>query len=280
MEANKILCSTGCLIGRPNGRNYHLIKPYSSGLSCDGLEFMMYEDWYSEVAELLDNLLGLNAYIPVMHCQKSVGELLSMGDAENWSEAFSRFEINCRIAQTIGAKKLVMHLWDGITSDRHFEHNLKAYGELLPIAREYDLELLIENVVCAEKNPMYRWQQLADRYPEVLFIFDTKMAEFHGQLELLYTEEFSWLWKEHRIRHLHVNDYGGGYMDWDKLKTLPIGAGHIDFRQFFDFIHKIGYRGTFTVEATAFRQDGTVDQEMLNQCFEKIRNYFLLNGQY
>ena len=29
---SKILCSTGCLIGRPNGRNYHLIRKRGKGI--------------------------------------------------------------------------------------------------------------------------------------------------------------------------------------------------------------------------------------------------------
>ena len=113
--------------------------------------------------------------------------------------------------------------------------------------------------------------QLAERYLEVQFVFDTKMAAFHGELELLYQPEYAWLWQEGHIRHYHVNDYGGGYMEWGKLKTLPIGAGHVDFEKFFAFVRGTGYQGTFTVEATAFDRMGVVDTEMLNRCFTKIR---------
>ena len=123
---SKILCSTGCLIGRPNGRNYHLIREFVKELHYDGLEFMMYSDWYPEVDALLEELLAIPVEFPVMHCQKSVGEAISLGGAENWKDAFSRFEINCQIAKKIGAGKMVMHLWDGMTSDRYFENNLRA----------------------------------------------------------------------------------------------------------------------------------------------------------
>ena len=47
----------------------------------------------------------LPVQFPVMHCQKSVGEAISLGGAENWKDAFSRFEINCKIAKKIGARK-------------------------------------------------------------------------------------------------------------------------------------------------------------------------------
>ena len=57
---SKILCSTGCLIGRPNGRNYHLIREFVKELNYDGMEFMMYSDWYPEVDALLEELLVRN----------------------------------------------------------------------------------------------------------------------------------------------------------------------------------------------------------------------------
>lgn len=39
---NQLLCSTGALIGRPNGRDYRLLGGLSKKLECDGFEFMMY----------------------------------------------------------------------------------------------------------------------------------------------------------------------------------------------------------------------------------------------
>jgi sugar phosphate isomerase/epimerase len=53
--------------------------------------------------------------------------------------------------------------------------------------------------------------------------------------------------------------------------VLPIGGGHIDFDSFFRKRGEFGYTGDFTVEATAYAKDGTVDFDMLNGCFEKIR---------
>lgn len=270
---SQILCSTGALIGRPNNRDYTLLKELAGKLECDGFEFMMYESWYDQVDRLVAALKEFSLHIPVMHCEKHIGEAISAGGRENMEEAFRRYRINCDIAEKLGAGKLVIHLWDGITSDSHFENNLEAFGELRKIAESRGIDLLVENVVCNCENPMKHWCELAERYPEVHFIFDTKMAAFHEQLELLYREEYAWLWKNGHIRHFHVNDYGGGYMEWSKLRTLPIGAGHIDFAEFFDFIRRTGYDDTFTVEATAFSSDGIVDTEMLNRCFRRIREY-------
>ena len=148
---------------------------------------------------------------------------------------------------------------------------LKEYEEAKELAEKYELDLLVENVVCNVENPMKHLVELWKKYPEIHFVFDTKMAAFHEQLDLLYEEEYAWLWKEDHIRHYHVNDYGGGYMDWSNLRTLPIGKGKIDFERFFEFIKGINYQGDFTVEATAFDSEGNVDVGMLNEQFRYIR---------
>ena len=69
-----------------------------------------------------------------------------------------------------------------------------------------------------------------------------------------------------------MNDYAGGYKEWSKLATLPMGKGNVDFEAFFAYIKRIGYDGTFTIEATAFDKDGVVEFEMLNRCVTTIRN--------
>ena len=270
---SQILCSTGSMIGRPNKRNHKLLGDLTKKLDCDGFEFMMYDSWYEKVDEIVEDLLNMQLFIPVMHCEKHIGEAISRNEAGDLKEALRRFEINCGIAKKLGAKKMVSHLWDGLTSDQHFENNLNAYGLLADIAKDYDIDLLVENVVCNKENPLKHWCELAERYPEIHFIFDTKMAAFHQQLDLLYEEEYSWLWKDGHIRHFHINDYAGGYMEWEKLKTLPIGAGHVDFEKFFSFIEKIGYADTYTIEATAFNQEGVVDTDMLNHCMADLRSY-------
>ncbi len=263
----EILCSTGALIGRPNGRDYRLLSGLSEKLLCDGFEFMMYDSWYEEWENIAAYLRESGFYIPVVHCEKHIGEAVSRGDGET---AAALFRTNCRLAEKIGAEKMVIHLWDGQYSDRTFENNRRAYPALLSVAKDYGLDLLVENVVCNCEDPMTHWCDLRECYPDVHFVFDTKMAAFHGQLELLYQKDYEFLWREGHIRHYHVNDYGGGFMEWEKLRTLPVGAGGIDFATFFDFVRRTGYDGTFTVEATAFRQDGTVDCNMLNACFREI----------
>ncbi len=268
---NMILCSTGAIIGRPNNRDFTLLTEYAKRLDCDGFEFLMFDTWYERVEEIKNFFGSFEKPIPVFHVEKTVGDLVSRNGEGDTERAIALFRINCELAKALKSKKLVLHLWSGIDSDRNMIHNMECYEVLDEIAGESGLILTIENVVCNYSDPMSHLIELARKYPRIEFTFDTKMAAFHNQIELLYREENEWLLPF--ITHLHINDYGGVYKDWKNLKTLHIGAGHIDFDSFFDMIKGFNYKGDFTVEATSFDENGAVDFDSLNKCFEKIRNY-------
>ena len=269
---HQILCSTGALIGRPNGRDYRLLKQFCPQLECDGFELILYDSWYDQVEDLAAFLRELKLNIPVMHCEKSMAEHISKGGEEELQEAHRQFESNCALAEAIGAEKMVLHLWNGLISDDHFENNLREWPWLNRTAAEHGLTLLAENVVC-HRDPMSHWVELYRHYPDIKFVFDTKMADFHAQMDLLYSPDYAWLWQENHILHYHVNDYGGTYMDWNNLKVLQLGKGHIDFDRFFRFIKKTGYTGDFTLEGTAFDQTGYVHLQDLNDQFALARSY-------
>ena len=129
--------------------------------------------------------------------------------------------------------------------------------------------LTVENIVCNGRDPMAHMATLTQRYSDIQFTFDTKMAAFHGQIELMYKEENQYLFS--CVRHMHINDYGGGYKEWKKLRTLHIGEGNIAFDRLFQFVRDSDYRGDFTVEATSYDQSGSVDWARLNRDFYIIR---------
>ena len=54
---------------------------------------------------------------------------------------------------------MVLHLWNGVISDSHFENNLKAWPDLNEAAEKHGLTLLVENVVC-HQDPMSHWVEL------------------------------------------------------------------------------------------------------------------------
>ena len=266
---NKILCSTGALLGRPNGRDFTLLKKFVDKLDCDGYEFMMYDTWYDKVDIIREFMQDFSYSIPTFHIEKQIGELISSNDENNLEKALKLFEINCALAKDLNAKKLVLHLWSGLDSDKNIEHNINCYKFFNEISSSYKLSLSVENIVCNHKDPMSHLITLAKTYPDIEFTFDTKMASFHNQIDMLYEEENSWLLKS--IKHMHINDYNGGYKDWKNLRTLHIGDGLIDFAKLFEFLKRINYQGDFTIEATSFDQNGNIDFEALNKDFDKIR---------
>ena len=267
----KILCSTGALIGRPNGRNYRLLEGLVNRLSCDGFEFMMYSTWYDKIDEVKKVVLGTGASFPVFHIEKQVGNLISRNGEGDTQKALELFEVNCRLAKDIGSQKLVLHLWSGLDSDKDMPHNMEVYERLYEISQSQGLLLTVENVVCNHFDPFTHLVSLTQKYPHISFTFDTKMSQFHGQTEKLYLPESRPV--AERVRHLHVNDYGGGYMDWSNLRTLHIGDGNVDFDRIFEFVKAVGYKGDLTVEATSFGTDGIIDFSSLNRDFCKIREY-------
>ena len=271
--AHPILCSTGAIVGRLNGRDHRLIMTYFPRLRCDGMEFMMYDSWYDNRRGIARDLAASGIPFPVMHADKSVGDRISRDQGTDTTDALRDFEWNCQVANAIGAERLVLHLWGGVDSDRRIEHNYIAYERLAATARAHNLELTVENVVCSHADPMTHLSEMRRLFPDCAFTVDTKMSAFHGQMFLFSRPEWAWLWTEKRIRHLHVNDYRGGVMDWGALRTLFIGDGQIDFAPFFETAGRYGYEGALTCECTAVRADGSVDIDRLNESLDAARAF-------
>ena len=266
---HRVLCSTGALIGRPNGRNFRLLAEAADRIEADGFEFMFYDDWYPDPSEVVGYIVKSGLDTPVLHVEKSVGELLSGGDEAGLEKALSLFETNCRAATGIGARTLVLPPWNGVSSDRKIENNLAAFALLRDIALKHSLLLTVENVVCAVGDPLSHLKTLSSLYPDISFTFDTKMAQFHGRLAGLYSSPPGWA-KKH-IAHVHVNDYRGAVCDWQSLKTLHPGDGDVDFAAFFAYLRGFGYSGDFTVEATSFDNTGRIDYDRLNRSLDFVR---------
>ena len=269
---NKVYCSTGAFITRKNNRDHRLLIKYSDILECDGFELMLYETWYDILDTIASDIKTAKVNVPVVHADKFIGELLSRNEGDDYNTAISNFEKNCILASEIGAKLLVLHLWGGIPSDKNIKFNFECYPLLNEIAKKYSLLLTIENVVCNQQNPMTHLNTLHSLYPDISFTFDTKMAAFHNEMDLLYEPEWKWLFSENFVRHIHLNDYAGGYKDWSNLRVSHPGEGHIDLERFFKHIKNLNYRDTFTLEATSVLPDGSIETDKLNKSLLYIKN--------
>ena len=102
---------------------------------------MMYSTWYDKVPNLLKKLKKCETEFPVYALRKAHRRRFRKNADGNFITAKEKFKVNCEIANEIGAKRMVMHLWDGIYSDTTIENNIKGYGELIKIAEENEIDL-------------------------------------------------------------------------------------------------------------------------------------------
>ena len=269
---NSILCSIGAFIGRVNDRDHRAFLRICDQLTPDGYEFLMYEAWYEREKTVFPDFLASGLSFPVFHIEKMIGELVGLGGQENAAEAERRFLKNCEYACRVGAKKTVMHLWNGLPSDHRFERHLASYARFAEISASYGLTLTVENVICASQSPLLRFRELLAAYPSILFTYDTKMAEFHGEtLDLFNDINVSTL---KNVAHIHLNDYGGAYRDYANLRVLHLGLGHVDLSSFSSRLLASGYQGTVTLECSSMNPDGTLTPEMTEASLKIARKLF------
>ncbi len=272
---NEILLSTGAFVGRVNGRNHKLIIDYAGQINCDGFEFLMYPDYYEKLTTILADFKTAQINFPVVHFDKAVGDLLNIPDNESLSKALDLFKKNCELAQKIGAEKFVLHAWGVPNSDEFVETIYERVGHCLEIAKAFKLDMLVENIFCKRMSPLRHLNNLAELFPSVGFTMDTRSAQFHG--ELLETCESS-LWAK-SIRHVHINDYNGGYMDWSATYPIPQPSfGKIDWAMFFSKLKEKDYKSSLTLEAPSMIESG-VYVKTLNNSLEFIKNGLSLKEQ-
>ena len=267
---NKILCSTGALLGRPNGRDFSLLPALEEKLNCDGLELMFYDSWYDQQDALFSTLTKLEKPLLVFHAEKNICSKLCSADPQEVKTALDSFTVNCAFAEALHIDTMVFHLWDGWMDETQLLFALARYPELNAIAREHHILLTIENIVTKQQDPIH-YCRLLLQHPDIVFTYDTKMAAFHQQEQALYEKKNAAFVAA--IRHLHINDYNGGYMDWPQFKTRHIGEGHVDFDSLFSFLKSIPYTGYFTTEATSFDKTGTIDLNKLNHTLSILKKY-------
>ncbi len=269
-EMTPIYVSSGAFIGRVNGRDPRPFLANAHTLGADGFEFMMYEAWYPHMDDILPLFKEKGLSFPVLHVEKNIGGIVGLGEDGWQKEAVRRFEANCRTAIALGSRKLVYHLWNGVVSDSHIERNFGIYGTLKEIAEKNGLCLTVENVVCAASSPLALLSSLTNIDSNVLFTFDTKMANFHRELSLVSDGFFDHLLKD-RIAHLHINDHKGPYHDFSSLRTRHIGCGEIDFDAFFARMRALDVHASITLECTSMREDGSLDFDAMRESVSRVR---------
>jgi len=268
MGKHPIYCSTGVFVGRINNRDHTLLTRFGEKLGADGFEFLVMSVWYDAFAQILQEVKATGFSFPVLHSDKGIGDQLSFADPSTLQTALDLMKKNCEAAAFLGAKKIVVHPWGIPRSDESFDYICTHIGDLLTIAKEYGLDLLLENCCCKFHSPYKNLKQICKMHPDVGVIIDTRPAQFHRELPEI-CRDFDLI--QNHVRHVHINDYHGGYMQWDALQPiLHPGKGDVDFDAFFSSFKDAGYTGSFTLEAPSMRAD-TVAVDEINRNLDFIR---------
>ncbi len=243
------LISTGVVTRYPEFPDHRRILDHPIPL---GLELSIYRDWDERV---VDDLHALP--VAVAHAEKTIGATLS-GD----EPAFDRFALSCRIAAGVGARLLVLHLWELPDGDRHLERNLAHLPRLLDTAEEHALTLAVETIPCSAGSPIENVLRACDRDERCRVTIDTEFLALHRQLDRA-TELGD------RIGHVHAKDFDRErWVNRAWNRYLIPGEGEVDVDA---FLAALPFDGTVTLEASAVRPDGAVDEERLAKCVAWLR---------
>lgn len=261
---NRLYASTGTFIGRANGFDFTIIAKKAPDISSDGFELMMLPAWYGRLQEAARVLKSAKVYTPVMHFDKEIGNLLSLGEVEESKRLFS---VNCAFANSVGAHRGVLHLWGGMPSDCAFGVNASALPFFYAKAKEYDIEIMVENIPCRMKTPLERLREIKAEHKNATFVFDTRFAAFSGEIDSFFNAGDMW---NGAISHIHISDYNGKSAEKGLIRPiLHPGEGVIDFEDFFERLPR--YRGTVTLESPVLSAEGDIDVNKLNATLSYLK---------
>jgi len=253
------ILSTGTFIGIVNGRNPYLLPDYYKEFDVDGFEFMIFPSFYPILDDIIDKCVQKNIKTPVMHFDKDIGNGIGSPDETDYEKSLSVLDINLNAAKALGAKKAVIHLWGRKDSDLYPEIIYKRAGEIDKICKNKGVLPVFENIFCTHGSPLKHLENLSGMYPEMRFIMDCRPAQFHGELEKTLRSPIM-----QKTSHLHVNDYLGGYMEWEKVNPIKQPRdGIIDWNMYFSLLKAAKYNDTVTLEAPSPLAEG-VDAKTLN----------------
>ena len=274
MNRYPIYCSTGTIIGRLCDYDHKyicsLLPKVIEDAKIDGIELMMLPAFYDKLGKVARDIVDSGLKVPVIHAEKNIGILFSEGEPEMIKEGMHLFEINCEMGKSVGAERLVLHLWGGFLSDCEIDRHVALCPRLFEIADRYGIEILFENIPCTTNFPLDNLKAIYDSDPRAKMLFDTRFGEFHHQFDALFSSD--WLWSG-ALAHIHISDLRPGE-DRDFTRLRPIlhpREGLIDFPDFFAKVKAHGYNGTVTLESPVLSEKG-IDTEKLTDTLVYIRD--------
>lgn len=269
-ERNKVFCSTGVITQHPDLTDYNIILEDGQKLSSDGLELVIYPNWYSEIETVTDKLYTSGLNFPVVHADKDIGSLITELNTIKYNKGMDILKLNCEVAKELNANLVVLHLWGLPQSDDNFKNNIIAFEKCLNIADKYGICLAVETVPCRKSDPISNLKKLIEIYPQTKAVLDLRMISYH---DLLWKAlDTNWLWEKECITHLHIHDYKGKAFSVESLnKYLLPGDGEIDFVCFFNKLKELNFKGSLSLESKSLLEDGTVNFTKVNKCLDYLK---------
>lgn len=264
-----ILCSTGIVTRGPDKTDHKAILEHAPKLGAAGYELHLYEAWHGHLDEVVEDLRSSDLSFPAVHADKSIGAGLGSEDVDEADEALASLEVNCRAAAALGAKTLVLHLWEQPSSDEAIERNVDRLPACLDTADAYGIQLAVETIQGTWGMPLTNIRLALERDPRCRVTLDTEFLAFHGQLAESIAAD--WLWADDRVRHVHLKDFDGRMRDGGGRRYLLPGEGTLDLQGFINGLLERGYDGAITLEGNAIGPSGELDEARLQQIADVVR---------
>jgi sugar phosphate isomerase/epimerase len=255
--------STGAVTRDPVQTDHRAIVEHGPALGVSAFELGVYAAWYGHLDDVVSDLRDSGLRFPVVHAEKAIGAALGSAEPNDVDDAFQRLELNCRAAAAVGAKTLVLHLWERPSGDADLERNVKNLPDCLDTAAAYGLVLAVETIPGDVGTPLDNVRAAVERDTRCRVTLDTEFLGFHGQLDASIAAD--WLWRDNRVGHVHLKDFDGRLRDGGGRRYLLPGEGSLDLQSWLTGLVERGYGGAITLEANAVTSEGKLDAARLKE---------------
>ncbi len=120
--------------------------------------------------------------------------------------------------------------------------NIETFNELLPVAKDAGIGLMVENVP-VHFNSVEQLSELLEPLPDLGLHLDIGHSNLRGTETGNSYEEIITVYGS-RLRHVHLHDNKGGTADLH----LPLGTGNVDLYGCVRALKEVGYDDTITLE--------------------------------
>jgi sugar phosphate isomerase/epimerase len=266
----KLVCSTGAFTHFPDFADHRAILEFGPRLDVEGLELVVFPTW--ELKVVVRDLLRSGLSFPVVHADKTVGVDLSAATARRREEGAARLSENVRLAETLGAELVVLHLWDLPQSDAHLLRNLEGLARCHGAASRAGVALAVETLPSDHGTPLANIREVIETDGRLAVALDTEFLALHGELSVALDED--WLWERRVVRHVHVKDFDGSLRDANgRRRYLHPGEGDIDFAAVVRALRRRAFAGTISLESSAVGPTGDVDVRRIEESLALLSSF-------